>query len=1229
MDSLRLSVIAVVLYFNLPGSMETKSHQILSDISHHSDCRWDGKFLMNCSFTGISAIPKDVSQTAITADLSYNNIKTFLCTNGSNEEWMLKHLNLSNNLISELSLATFRNLPVLETLNLNGNAISTLTLDIPTPARRSEKYKEAYHLLPALKVLSVERNNLNTIPRGLKMLQSLQTIHLSSNDILQIDLNDFQNCSQLKNIYLQNNKITKIHPDAFKDLNKLQVVDLRGNTLTTLPPQILTDLNIFHLEVDLSNNPWICNCRVKAFKHLIHFLFDSMRKKWNISCNKCANVSQKPLLPLSSFHLNCNDRVSFKTTVIPTGKTIVLNCDLDNTRGNGVSWWTPTGRISKDKSLPHMALDKINNLVIYNADRTVQGFYMCIFNTTRKKSLIYNIAVKEKLSATLVRKTRDTNTVFRQGRTEQGLALAVCLSVFITFVCAFCLGAFARPYLVNLWRLMRRSKNSASEHIYSNQAFPNETLSREHSASIPANTPNDLFICDENSFKNSCTFPTETSSLYESVIYSNVHAPNTEGKYQKQSSNEIKAKQIPVFSNSKATSISNNDYIDVDQNGQFSVRTDCKNSNEVTPRKLTNNDISLCKDSKYASNEDSERSTFPPISSRLNADSYSIHTESSDLDFPFTQETGFPFSGIQTHTNAQYSGNGEITNKSDLLQSEITEATPDSPEWKEMISHNEPLSHTIFMPRTQNCNEELGVNGKISKISDAGDFILPNSCQKETNHENLSAYLTRENSSLAEYYKSEGTNERDDSADILGDSSSDEGTSFTMSDCSSLADFELGQPSNNLPSCQSSLEKADTNNGTSKSSTVPESPSLAAELQHIGKDENTDNASFEATVSYGSDTTVSETESSYPDKCSDHVTVSDSDTISFSSQKVPDMFKCFTNPELTISDSLCKENMSCNDMMLVSSKHSPIYASHIEDTPSEETDLQRYQFPIQPQHFQRFSPTKQKENAAEISAEEHVERSSSEEDHSEGDLTVRRNMNTSENNHFTFTPTDFGLNQIARKASLLCSNIAINESSLQSQPESTTERCVFVTTEKDEGKQVKTPKTRAEKMQKGFSNEECDEDRETQRSTNCCLPEEMQSCNATVDLHHLNSSGKMPSVFNTESDSPLDQSEENAYSSSLPQGFFNESIQYSLWSFPQKTRGNATSRKTDSGETEDDTTLTELENNSTIAVNLQNSSEKFYQKNKTNLAQGHFFVKKKRAFDGFANVLQSRTNCNK
>ncbi|NXY42155.1 LRC66 protein, partial [Ceuthmochares aereus] len=221
-----------------------------------SDCQWDGKFLVNCSFTRISTVPEDVPQTATKADFSCNNITTFTCTDGRNEKWMLKHPNLSNNLISELSLTAFRNLPVLETVNLNDNAIHTLTPDVPMPLCGFKKYGKGCCLLPILKVLSSERNNLNTVPRGLGLLQSLQTVHLSSNGIQQIDLNDFQNCLQLRDINLQNNKITKIHPDAFRDLKKLQVMDLRENALTTPLPQILISLNFLQLEAGMSNNAW-------------------------------------------------------------------------------------------------------------------------------------------------------------------------------------------------------------------------------------------------------------------------------------------------------------------------------------------------------------------------------------------------------------------------------------------------------------------------------------------------------------------------------------------------------------------------------------------------------------------------------------------------------------------------------------------------------------------------------------------------------------------------------------------------------------------------------------------------------------------------------------------------------------------------------------------------------------------------------------------------------------
>ncbi|KAF2977567.1 hypothetical protein EK904_000320 [Melospiza melodia maxima] len=1128
MDNYHLHVIAVVLYFNLPGSVGAKSQRILPATHRRSECRWDRQLLLNCSFTRMSTVPEDTSQTAVTADLSYNNIKTFVCSDGRNEEWMLKHLNLSNNLISELTLTTCTNLPNLETLNLSGNAIHTLTLEMPAPAHGSKNYSMVDRLLPALKVLSLERNNLNTVPRGLGLLQSLQTVHMSSNAIEQIDPKDFQNCSQLKDIDLRNNKITKIHPDAFRDLNKLQVVDLRENALTIPLPQILVS--------------------------------------------------------------------------------------------NGVSWWTPKGRISKTHSLPHMTLDKMNNLVIYNADKTAEGLYLCLFNTTKEKYLIYNIEVKEGVSAFLVRKTRDT--LFREKNTEPNFALAVSLSVVITFVCAFCLGAFARPYLERLWRLMRRNKNSGSEHTYSNQAFSEETLSRDSSASKPTNMQRNTFNCDKNSLRNTWSFPTEASTVYENVTGSGVHSPNPKAEYKKQSNTEMNMKKMPVFSKAQ-TSTDSNESINVYDTGLFFVRTDYQNSNEITP-------------------------------------------------------------------------NSKVRNNSGLLHSEITKATPDSPERKGALSHKKPRHTRKFMQGRQSCEEQLCLNGNKNIPSDVGDFISPSSFRRDADIEKLDIYETIDNFPTTEHdCKRIHSDEKDAAADIFGDSSSAEGTPFTMSDCSSLADFEVEHPgvSDNLPVCQSPLDEANTDSGTDKFVTPPESPNNTAELQQTGKNEDENSAYFETTINYGSDTTMQETASTYTDKSSGHVTVSDPDTVSSSSQEIPVTFDYFTNAESTeensISDSLHNQSTDFGNMVL---KLKPFPKYETEKT-SEEDELQLSLLPREPQHSPTFSHTEQKENAPAESTDEHITRNSpeknhdfcnrvfkskpfptydtqktSEEDelqlslfpreqhsptfshteqkgnapagstdehtarnspeknHGEADITLQRNTSTSEDKGFIFAPIDTGLNEVARKPSLLHSS---QESSLQLLPEHTAKKhFMFVTQEDDLLPQEK--QACADEMQGGSDEKNSDGFTELQESSNHSLPEEKQSCSPTAVLLHLHSSGKTQSEFTKNDPFLLDQGDEDAYSFSIPQGFFNESSPYSSCSFPQKPTGNTISESTDSSKMKDHTTLSELENDSAITgEHFQSSSENLSQKSQTNSRQDQFFVKRKRAFDGFANILQSRrTNFN-
>ncbi|XP_072191810.1 leucine-rich repeat-containing protein 66 [Excalfactoria chinensis] len=1183
MDKIHLSVTAVLLlYFNHPGSAGTKSQQLLNT-HHRTDCWWDEKFVVNCSLMGLAAVPEDISLTAVTADFSYNNIKTFPCSTGRNEDWMLKHLNLSNNLISEISITAFRSLPVLETLNLNGNSISTLTLDPPTP----ETLGEIHHFLPALKVLSAKRNNLHAVPTGLGLLQSLQTVHLSFNGILQIDRNDFHNCSQLKNIYLQNNKIANIHPAAFKDLNKLQVVDLRENPLATILPHLLINMNIFQLKVDLFNSSWICNCRLYAFKHLLRFLSASMRKKLMTSCSKSATSSQKPLLYLSSFHLNCSD-VLFRTVVVPPRETSVLRCSVGNTLGNGVSWWAPKGRISEESSLPHLTLDN-NNLVIHNAEKSDEGLYVCTFNTTRKKYLIYNVQVKERAPASLVRKTRATNAGVRAGGTQQDLMLAVCLSVFITFLFAFCLGALARPCLTRLWMRMCKNKAPAPEHIYANHAFSDETLSREHSTSKPVNTQHNMFVSYENSSRNTHASPAGTAQLYEDVIGGTGRTPRTE-EFPKQSNNEINIGKNTVSSNTKTNSCDAM-YINT---GQLTARMDYESSDEVTPRKLMGNSLSPWEDPKYTNSTDSEQSRVPPIPSRHNTGSQSVHVDPADTDLPCTGDAGFPLPTVQPQTSVQDSRDSEVVNSSGQQQSEAT------PEYK---------------------------GNNINTNSDVGDHILPSSSKRDANIENLSVHQKPEDAPHTDHsHKRDCRNEQGNFADFFGDSSSDEGTPFTMSDCSSLEDFDLEQPSvsSNLPTPLVSVEKADTD-GIGHFSPPLESLSIAAELRHIGKNGDKHSAYFGTTTDYGSDTIMPEAASAHATKGSDHVRMSGSDTIS-SSPEAPDAFDYY-NKESTaqnsVSDSPYKHITDFSDTSL-SLKHPPTYATDTENTP-DDAELQPHQFSFQPQHLLRHSPTEQKEQAPEESTEQLTDESSSESDHGEGDIALRWNTNASENDHFVCTLLDPGLNATVTKAPLLHASTAGNKSLHPSLPENATENPPTVIMEKEslpQGEYINSAWTHEDKTERGFS-EECDEYRELQGSSNCSSSDEMQSCSVMTTLH-LESPGKTQSVFNTESYFQLDPSEENVYSSPVPPSSLSRSTQRSSGLFPQKTAGNKTFPTTDPSELEDDASLTAPENSSTTAASLPDSSERLRQRPQTSLGQGRLFIKKKRAFDGFANILQSR-----
>uniref|UniRef100_A0A8C8SKI1 Uncharacterized protein n=1 Tax=Pelusios castaneus TaxID=367368 RepID=A0A8C8SKI1_9SAUR len=782
-------------------------------------------------------IPADKAQSRTIVDLSFNNTTILLWSNWRNEKWNRKHLNLSHNLISELSLNNFRNLPLWASLNLSGNTIHYITLDIHKPAHWT--VKQVQYMLDLTFFIFSE----------LGKLQSLQSLYLLSKEISQIDESNFQNCSLLKNIFLPTNKITKFQPDAFKHLKNLQVAVNLSNNATTLPSVTFIDLNILPFEVDLSNIPWIPNC------------------------NKPISNSGQPLLSLKGFHLNCAmaiHNISFKKMAVPIGDTAVLACGT--------------------------------------------------------KYLIYDIYVKQNSSPFLFRNTGDISAVLRQGRTEGDFTLAVSLSVIITFICAFCLGAFARPYIGSIWRQIRRNRSSASDNTYSNQGFSSETLTRENIANTQTSLQQHASFYTGNSSRNVGSCIVEVSSLNKVALDNRVFALNTDQGNQDQSKHYVQKEKM--LQGSQATNSADEADINIANKEIFSAMSDYQYNNKAFQREL-NNDISSCDDSKYFLNENSEKSRASSVAGRSNMESYSLHIESSDLDSSFVREITIPFSEAQIQTNGQSSESKDANNR---LQSEIAQSPQEKV--RQMTSHTQSLSTQQFMLRRSNCDKELNENDNMNALDDISEnFILP------------------------------PPYESGNPVDTFSDSSStDEGSVFTLSDSSSVTEGGLEQHKagdDQLANPSATEQVVSLTSGTGKFTALPQSPNITTRFQDImEKHENKNETYSETALISGSGPGMSETyssaihidssqddvhDTSHIDKSDDHMSLSDSKTNNPPCYEVPGTHVTSPNSpaQNILSNPVCKQNVSFNNVTLPSVKYSPKSIPDTEYIVSKDTCLQR------------------------------------------------------------------------------------------------------------------------------------------------------------------------------------------------------------------------------------------------------------------------------------------------
>ncbi|XP_077135899.1 leucine-rich repeat-containing protein 66 [Ranitomeya variabilis] len=493
-DTMGISWLFVMTSFLLAGSLRGL------ETNFTSGCHWDHVYSLRCTSAGITNLQE------LQKSPSWPRAPRLLKT--------MKHINLSNNRISSFHLNIFYKFSSLETLNISNNYISMISINY------EQEGKDV--TLVSLKSLVIDRNRLTFVPKGLGKLTSLQTLQLSANSILRIQRDDFANCTQLHNLDLRDNRIHKIDPDAFRDLRNLQILRLSNNALVSITPLVFLYSHVLRADIDLSYNRWACDCRIQPLKHLLTTLPVGISKEWNVTCNTPLSRAGTHLLSISHINGSCRSPVDkhiyARKIIVKKMENIYLPCNItDKTGCKKTFWWTPQGIISGEPTVTNHYIDKMNNFILTNPDRSHEGLYICIAGMER---IVYQVHFQIE-AETPIRRPRDVSQLNARIRTDKDFTRAVVLSVVISFICAFVLGVFLRPYLETLWRKLCKSKDSkkkTSDEAYDNEGFSEENVSRRHSSN-GAGSRLPMHVPKEKSSGSDSDFEEPDGSKYENVTY--------------------------------------------------------------------------------------------------------------------------------------------------------------------------------------------------------------------------------------------------------------------------------------------------------------------------------------------------------------------------------------------------------------------------------------------------------------------------------------------------------------------------------------------------------------------------------------------------------------------------------------------------------------------------------------------------------------------------------------
>lgn len=205
---------------------------------------------------------------------------------------MLESLDLSQNAVNAVDADAFKKLKHLKSLNLSFNMISKMERDtfkeneLLTKLDLSRNTISRFNRItaPNLTHLNMTWCQIMTVdPDAIAGLPELIQLDLSNN--LINDVPDTLASDNLQTLDLSMNRMTSIRNTTFIGFPEITKINLSGNRFTIPFKKEYFSDNLFLDELDLGDNPWLCNCHDMYGFYL--YITDAPAKVWQKQMLRC------------------------------------------------------------------------------------------------------------------------------------------------------------------------------------------------------------------------------------------------------------------------------------------------------------------------------------------------------------------------------------------------------------------------------------------------------------------------------------------------------------------------------------------------------------------------------------------------------------------------------------------------------------------------------------------------------------------------------------------------------------------------------------------------------------------------------------------------------------------------------------------------------------------------------------------------------------------------------